>query len=409
MTDVSSLSEQVRDVAPELLRRWRDATPGCANRAHLNNAGAALMPRPVSDAIHSHLSLESEIGGYEAADMHERDIQQVYDDVAQLVNAGPRNVAVTASATAAFIQAITSFDLGSGDIIVTSRSDYTSYQIQYLALAKRAGVRVIHAADLPEGGIDPQSVREILRRARCKIVSVSWVPTHSGLVQDVASVSAVCEEAGVSYHVDACQAVGQVAVDFAALRCDYLSATARKFLRGPRGVGFLVASDRALARGDYPLFVDMRGAEWTAPTEFSIASTAKRYEDWEFAYALVLGLGAAVRYALAQGIEPTAARAWSLAAYMRERLSEIPGVRILDRGRVRSAIVTFDSSALSADKIMEALAARHVNVVLTRKWIGLLDFGPRGVELGIRASPHYYNTIEEIDRLVDTVAEVASA
>jgi selenocysteine lyase/cysteine desulfurase len=367
------------------------------------------MPRDVSHAIHSHLSLESEIGGYEAAEAHAEDIQQVYEDLAQVVNARARNVAVTASATAAFIQAMTSFDFASGDVIVTSRSDYTSYQIQCISLAKRAGVHVIHAEELPEGGIDPQSVREVLRRTPCKLVSVSWVPTHSGLVQDVASVGVECEEAGVPYHVDACQAVGQLPVDIAALRCDYLSATSRKFLRGPRGVGFLVASDRALARGDYPMFVDMRGAEWTAPSEFRIASTAKRYEDWEFAYALVLGLGAAVRYALAQGIEPTAARAWSLAAYMRDRLSEIAGVRILDRGRVRSAIVTFDSSRLRADKIMEALAARNVNVVLTRKWIGLLDFGPRGVELGIRASPHYYNTVDEIDLLVETVADVASA
>jgi selenocysteine lyase/cysteine desulfurase len=333
----------------------------------------------------------------------------VYEDVAKVVNARAQNVAVTASATAAFVQAMTSFDFAPGDVIVSSRSDYTSYQIQYIALAKRAGVRVIHAEELPEGGIDPQSVREILRRTPCKLVSVSWVPTHSGLVQDVAGVGVACEEAGVPYHVDACQAVGQLPVDIAELRCDYLSATARKFLRGPRGVGFLVASGRALARGDYPMFVDMRGAEWTAPSEFRIASTAKRYEDWEFAYALVLGLGAAARYALAQGIEPTAARAWSLAAYMRERLSEVPGVRILDRGRVRCAIVTFDSSALSADKIMETLAARGVNIVLTRKWIGLLDFGPRGIELGIRASPHYYNTVEEIDLLVDTVADVARA
>jgi selenocysteine lyase/cysteine desulfurase len=406
---MSPMNAFVRDVEPELLRGWRDATPGCANKAHLNNAGAALMPNLVSDAIHSHLSVESEIGGYEAADAHAQDIQKVYEEVARLVNTGARNVAVTASATAAFVQAMTSFDFAAGDVIVTSRSDYTSYQIQYIALAKRAGVRVIHAEDLPEGGIDPQSVREILRRTPCKIVSVSWVPTHSGLVQDVASVGAVCEEAGVSYHVDACQAVGQIPVDVTALHCDYLSATARKFLRGPRGVGFLVASDRALARGDYPMFIDMRGAEWTAPSEFRIAPTAKRYEDWEFAYALVLGLGEAARYARTQGIEPTAARAWMLAAYMRERLSEIPGVRILDRGLVRSAIVIFDSSALSADKIKEALAVRDVNVALTRKWIGLLDFGPRGVELAIRASPHYYNTVEEIDLLVDTVAEVASA
>ena len=242
------------------LARWRADTPGCAHRNHLNNAGAALMPNPVIGAVDDHIRLESEIGGYEAADAREDAIASVYDEIGSIVSAKARNMAIVSNATAGFVQSMSAFDLTSGDVIVTSRCDYVSYQITFLALSKRLGVEIRHAPDLPEGGIDAGAVREMLGRERVRLVHLSWVPTNSGLVQDVEAVGAVCEEAGVPYVVDACQAVGQIPIDVARLRCDYLSVTARKFLRGPRGIGFMYASDRALARGDHPLFVDMRGA-----------------------------------------------------------------------------------------------------------------------------------------------------
>src|SRR3990170_733192 len=221
--------------------QWRADTEGCAHRVHLNNAGAALMPRPVTRAIREHIDLEERIGGYEAAALRAEEVDSAYERLARLLNTAPRNIAVTGSATAGFVQAMSSFDLERGDTIVTTRSDYTSYQIHYLALTRRLGVRVLHAGDLPEGGVDPDSVRSILRSTRCRMVHVSWIPTHSGLVQDAESVGAVCEDEGVPYLVDACQAIGQMPVDVERLRCDYLSVTARKFLRGPRGIGFMFA------------------------------------------------------------------------------------------------------------------------------------------------------------------------
>jgi hypothetical protein len=184
-----------------------------------------------------------EIGGYEAADHAGDRIQAVYHGIAGLLGTRPDNVAIVANGTAGFIQALTSFDLERGDVIVTSRSDYTSNQIQYMALARRLGVRIVHAADHPGGGIDPGSVREALRSMPVRLVAVSWIPTHSGLVQDVEGVGEVCEEFGVPSIVDAVQAVGQIPIDVSVLKCDYLVATARKFLRGPRGIAFVYASD----------------------------------------------------------------------------------------------------------------------------------------------------------------------
>lgn len=396
------------DTTPDtLLATWRRETPGCRHVNHLNNAGSALQPDPVLRATIDHLVLEGEVGGYEASDRAAEKIDAVYESLAELLGTRPANVAVAANGTSAFIQALSSFDLVRGDVIVTSLSDYTSNQIQYLALTERLGVRLIHAADKPEGGIDPQAVREILGSTSARFVAMSWVPTHSGLVQDVVQVGEVCEEFGVPFIVDAVQAAGQIPIDVGQLRCDYLVGTARKFLRGPRGIGFLYASDRALARGDYPLFVDMRGARWTFPARFEIAPTARRYEDWEFPYALMIGMGAAVDYALRQGVAACGQRAFALAERLRAGLEATDGVQVLDRGPHQCAIVTATVRGWTGPEVMRELVAEGINVVATLREFAWHDFGPRGVESGIRISPHYYNTTEEVDAALDVIRRTA--
>lgn len=365
------------------------------------------MPEPVVDTITGHLRLEAEIGGYEAADACSVDLARGYDDLAALVGARARNIAVVASATAGFVQALSSFDFARGDAIVTSRCDYTSNQIQYLSLVRRLGIELVLAEDLPEGGVDPESVARSVRRAggRCRLVAISWIPTNSGLVQDVAGVGEICETHGVPYLIDACQAAGQIEIDVTALRCDYLSATARKFMRGPRGIGFMYASDRALARGDHPLFIDMRGARWSDLDRYEIDPTAKRYENWEVPYAQVLGQATAVRYALDVGIATARTRAWSLASRLREQLAKIDGVRVLDRGSTRCAIVTMAMDGVDSEAIVAHLASRGINTVSSLLEYGRYDFGEKGVRAAVRLSPHYYNTEAETDAAVQVITE----
>jgi selenocysteine lyase/cysteine desulfurase len=408
------MTESVRaQIDRQALATWRADTPGCARRSHFNNAGAALMPQPVLDAMTEHLLLEREMGGYEAADLRAEAIELVYTEIAALVAGAPRNMAIVSSATAGFVQALSSVDFAPGDEIVTSRCDYTSNQIQYLALARRRGVRIVHAADRGDGGIDPDAVRDLLRRPlappRKRIVALSWIPTNSGLVQDVESVGAVCAELDVPYLLDACQAIGQKPIDVGRLRCDYLSVTARKFLRGPRGIGFMYASDRALARGDHPLFVDMRGARWVEPDRYQVAESARRFEEWEHSYALVLGLGAAAAYARGVGIDVAGRRASSLARRVRQGLAAIPGVRVLDRGQDPCAIVSAAIDGMAAADVAAALAERGINTSSSLRWYGIFDFDDKQVDSSLRISPHYYNTEEEVDALLAAVAEIVTS
>lgn len=378
------------------LARWRSDTPGCAQRIHLNNAGAALAPRPVLEAVHAHLQREAEIGGYEAADEAAEAVRQSYEAVARIVGCAAHNIAVVGNSTVAFAQALSAFDFQPGDVIATSRADYISNQLMYLSLARRQGVTVRRAADLPEGGVDPESVRALLADRRVRLVAVTWIPTNSGLVQAVRAVGAVCAEAGVPCLVDACQAVGQLPISVRDLDCDYLAATARKFLRGPRGIGFLYVSDRALARGDHPLLVDMRGATWTDADSYRLFDGARRFETWEASCALLLGLGAAARYADAVGAAGYE-RARALAADLRERLATLPGVRIMDRGAERGAIVTVATDGTDPEGLKLRLRARGINTSVSAREDGVIDMDEKGVAAVLRLSPHYFNTEEELD------------
>lgn len=395
------------EISEERLRRWREDTPGCAGRIHLNNAGAALMPRPVLDAIRGHLDLEAEIGGYEAEDAAADGIRDCHASLARLLGA-PRaeNIAIVENATVAVAQALSAFDFQPGDVLVTTHNDYTSNQIMYLSLARRSGLQVLRADDLPEGGVDPESVRKLAAHPRCRLVSLTWVPTNSGLVQPAEEVGEICEAAGVPYLVDACQAVGQLPVRVERLGCDFLAGTARKFLRGPRGIGFLYVSDRALERGMAPLFPDMHGAGMLDEDRFELAPDARRFENWEFPYALVLGLGAAVRYALDMGMADGSPRSLALGAYLRDRLRGLPGVEIADRGARVCAIVTVRARGWDAGPLVEGLRRAGVNTSAANPGGGpilRLDEARRPL---LRVSPHYYNTQDEIDRALGALEEL---
>ena len=391
------------------IQRIRYETPGCEDCIHLNNAGSALMPEPVIRAIHDHITLESRIGGYEAAEARHNAVQAAYQSVAELVGTQPENIAFTENATASYIQALSSIPFERDDVILTTRNDYASNQIQFLSLQARMGVQVLRAPDGIEGGVDVQAMADLIRRHRPKLVCVTHVPTNSGLVQNVGAVGSACRDEGVLYLVDACQSIGQMPIDVHELGCDFLSASSRKYLRGPRGAGLLYVSDRVLEQGLEPLFIDMRGADWIAEDRYRAARDAKRFENWEFAWALVLATGEAARYATAIGLDSIRGRVRALAGRLRAALHTIDKVRVLDHGRELCGIVSACVDGWKPDELVVALRDRQINTSAQLRIYAVIDYDEKGVTAALRMSPHYYNTEEEIDRTVSAIRELLLA
>ena len=386
------------------VEQLRADTPGCAHHAHLNNAGAGLMPTPVLEAMRSHLDLEAELGGYEAAEARAGAIEQAYATVGELVGVPPRQVAFTEHATASFVQALSSIPLEQGDVLLTTRNDYVSNQLQLMSLQKRLGVKVVRIPDLPEGGVDPAAARELIASERPRLVCVTHVPTNSGLVQDVRAVGQACREHDTTYLVDACQSVGQLALDLDELGADFLSATSRKYLRGPRGSGFLAVSERVLEAGLMPLFPDLRGADWTEQDGYQPVDGARRFETWEFAWALVLGTAAAARYALDLGLAPIEARVRALAGQLREGLERIDGARVLDRGSDPCGIVTTWLEGHEPRELVLRLREAGIHAWAQTRLDATLDYDEKGVPGALRLSPHAYNTETELERTLAVLA-----
>ncbi|MEV7549418.1 aminotransferase class V-fold PLP-dependent enzyme [Amycolatopsis sp. NPDC089917] len=385
----------------------RADTPGSEKVVHFNNAGCGLLAKPVLTTMLDHLDLEAGIGGYEAAAARADEVAGFYREIAALINARARNIAFAASATHAYSTALSSIRFEPGDVVLTTRNDFISNQIAFLSLRKRFGVEVVHAPDVPEGGVDVEAMAALMRARRPKLVAATHIPTNSGLVQPVAEIGRHCRELGLTYLVDACQSVGQYPVDVEEIGADLLTSTCRKFLRGPRGSGFLFVSDRFLEAGHEPLFIDMHGARWTAPGEYEPAASAARFEEWEFPYATVLGCAAAARYAREVGLEAISRRTPALAARLREGLGALAGIRVLDRGPKLGALVTFSIKGWEAVPFKEALDARRINSALSHREFAQFDFGDKDVDWCLRLSPHYYNTEREVDDVIAAVAELA--
>jgi cysteine desulfurase/selenocysteine lyase len=382
--------------------RLRADTPGCARVLHLNNAGAALPPAPVLDAVIGHLRREAEIGGYEAADEAEPGLKMGYRAIARLIGAAPDEIALVESATQAWTLGFHAFELGEGDRILTARAEYASNVISFLHLARARGVVVEVVPSDGDGVLDVEALRRMID-ARTKLIAVTHVPTNGGLVNPAAAIGAVARAHGIPFLLDACQSVGQLPIDVDAIGCDMLSATGRKFLRGPRGTGFLYVRRTILDRLRPP-FLDLHSARWTGARDYAVEPGAARFEMWESSIACRLGLGAAVAYALAVGIEAIATRIGTLAEILRERLAALPGVVVHDLGRKRCGIVTFTLEGVTARDTSARLRAQGINTSVSTAPFARWDMEPRGLSELVRASPHAYNTEDELDRFVSAVA-----
>jgi cysteine desulfurase / selenocysteine lyase len=382
------------------VERARRETPGCEHVVHLNNAGSSLPPRQVLDAMFGQLVAEARLGGYEAHDANKDAIERFYGATAELIGARREELAFCSSATRAWDMAFYAFGFEPGERILTAVSDYISNYLAYIQVAARTGVEIVSVPNDEHRQVSVEALRELIDE-RVKLIAITHVPTNGGLVNPVAEIGTVAKEAEIPYLVDACQSVGQLPVDVEAIGCDMLSATGRKFLRGPRGTGFLYVRQDLLERLEPPL-VDMRAAEWIAPGRYELRPDGRRFEEWEQDYAAKVGLTAAVDYALAWGVENTWPRVHELGERLRGQLQEV-GARVHDAGEERCGIVTFSTEGATAQELKARLAGERINVTVAERAHAVLDARERNLPDLVRASVHYYNTEEELGRLVESV------
>ncbi len=382
--------------------RARALTPGAERVLHLNHAGASLLPQPVLDAVVSHLQLEAQIGGYEAAEAAAPQVERTYRALAELLGARPDEIALMDSSTRAWDMAVYSLPIEPQDRVLVSRAEYGSNAIALLQLKRRTGCQLVLVDDDEHGQIDLVALERELAADDTAMVSLVHVPTQSGLVNPAAAVGRLCREAGVLFVLDACQSTGQLPVDVAELGCAVLAGNGRKFLRGPRGTGFLYMRADLIPLIE-PVMLDLHAATWTAPDRYEVRDDARRFEMWEHDVAGRIGLGVAVDHALGWGIDAIAERNQHLAEGLRARLGDIGGVTVHDKGERRCAITTFTVDGVAPDEVKARLRADRVNVSVTRATSAQLDLPGRNLDSVVRASVHYVTTDDELDRFAELI------
>ncbi|RNA62460.1 aminotransferase class V-fold PLP-dependent enzyme [Chryseobacterium nematophagum] len=377
----------------------RKDTKGLSDKFFFNSAGSSLMPKIVVESMINYFNQEEQWGGYEVANRSSELFECFYEETAKLLNCKPSNIAFTTSATDAYAKALSCIPFKEGDCIITRNEDYISNHITFVSLQKKLNVKVVRMKNLSNNELDLEDLERLVKEYHPKLIAVTHVPTNSGLIQNVEGVGKICRQYDIIYMVDACQSVGQMVVDVQKINCDFLTATGRKFMRGPRGTGFLYISDKILEQNYAPLFLDMRGIKWSGHDDYELINTARRFEHWEISYGSLLGLLEAVKYANNVGMDHIESYNKKLSKILRENLQS-NGFKIMDKGINLSSIITFCGRNESLDTIQKVLRENNVFFSLSYKESAVIDFTKKNVdELVVRLSPHYFNTLEEIESI----------
>jgi selenocysteine lyase/cysteine desulfurase len=377
------------------IHAFRAATTGTAERIHLNNAGASLPPDIVVKTMVDFLQEEALLGGYEMEAKYRSQLDHTHNLIAQLIHAHPDEIALVENASAAWDIAFNGISFQPGDEVIVSEMEYVSNILGLLNAQKMAGI-VIKMIPNDANGNFPLHELMAAITTRTRLIAITHVPSTAGNVLPVAAIGEVARKYHIPYLLDACQSAGQIPLDVAAIGCDMMAVTGRKYLRGPRGSGFLYVRKQMIDTLNL-LFFDGRTVTTLNEESFVVRPDARRFEWYEKNPAIVMGLQKAVEYVLNIGIERIWQRVQHVAALFRQRLRELDGVVMHDQGDVLCGIVTFSVTGIPATEVRARLAAKNINVHIGLAKSTLYYMNRKGLDNIVRASLHYYNTEKEIE------------
>ncbi|MFC3051352.1 aminotransferase class V-fold PLP-dependent enzyme [Kordiimonas pumila] len=388
----------------EEIMQLRQDTQGAGGRVHLDNCGSSLMPKPVITAQIAQLNLEAQFGGYVAQEQQLGALESVYASISTLIECSVDDVALTTSAVDAWTKAFYSIPMSAGDTVITSPGEYCSNYVAFLHRQKNDGIKIRVAEATVDGGVNIDHLESLIDEST-KLISLTHIPSSSGAILPAYEVGAIARQHNVLFLLDTCQSIGQIPVNVKDIGCDIATATGRKFLRGPRGVGFLYMNSRA-REGMNPVVMTNQGAAWDSHNTYKLRSDARVFEAWERSAVNILGLGAAVEYMQSLGVNRTTGQTLHLGRSLRQQLRGIKGVRIECPSAAEAAIITFNKTGYTAAEIKKHMEQQNIAVQIASVVHTRLDLEARGIDSAVRVSPHYYNNQDDYDRFLTVLEDM---
>jgi selenocysteine lyase/cysteine desulfurase len=251
------------------------------------------------------------------------------------------------------------------------------------------------------GKMDIEKSKEMIK-AETKLISITHVPTSSGSIAPIEYFGKLAKQHNIIYMVDACQSVGQIPIDVEKIQCDILCATSRKYMRGPRGMGFLYVKESLMPKLEMP-FLNMMSAKWIAAEHYEFTPGNLMFDHWEKPFSILKGFEASIRVILEIGVENIWNQVQELSQYFRNALNDLAHFECMDKGDILCGIVTFKHNSIPTEQVFEALGKAGINTSISYNWSSFTDLDQKRTESVNRASIHFLNTKFEIDACIDVL------
>jgi|ERR1700682_2407925 len=368
----------------------RNLFPLVERYIHMNHAGVSPMSERARAAIE--LVIDASVNRPYPDGWAQEEANRVRGLVALLINASSDSIGLTRSTGHGISLLAEGLDWKAGDNVVGAVGEYPANVYPWMGLAAR---QVEYRQAKPfEGRVTPESVFSLVD-SRTRVVALSHVQFWNGFRLDIETIGAECRRRGIVFAVDIMQSVGALRVDVGRLPVDFCAAGAGKWLLGRSGIGFLFCTHALLER-IRPVIVGARSvanSDRFFDYDLTFAPGARRFEESVVSLLDTAAFGAALELLLEVGVDIVEKRVLDLAARLGEGLAA-SGCELVEpwpRARAESSgIVSFRKPGSSATAVLRDLNAAHV-VARTHR-----DF--------VRLAPHFYNTEEEVDQVLDVLA-----
>lgn len=387
----------ITPMSEQEIAQLRAETIGTTQKIHFNNAGASFNPDVVVDTVINYLREEATLGGYEIEGKYRDQLNDTYNLVAKLINADADEIAIVENASTGWGIAFNGIGFKPGDEIITCEMEYVTNIIGFINAQKTLGVTLKVIPNDAQGNFQLDVFEQAIT-TKTKLIAMTHIASTAGGMIPVVEIGKIARRHNILYLVDACQSAGQIPLDVKEMGCDMLSVTGRKYLRAPRGTGFLFVR-KEIQDSLKLLFMDGYSAPTVSMRDFKPRSDARRFELYEKNRALTLGLGKAVEYALNIGVDRIWERIQYLATLLRRELAAVDGITVHDFGAQQCGIVTFSVKGLESAFIKNTLADKNINVSVGKAISTLYYMDKNNLKSNVRASVHYYNTETEIQVL----------